>query len=60
MGVFDPFFSVINTYTYAYLREDDTPYYIGKGTGKRVYDNYKRTVKCLKTKKSFISKKELN
>ena len=44
-------------YTYAYLREDRTPYYIGKGTGKRIYKTDRR-VKPPKDKSRIIFLKQ--
>ncbi len=41
-------------YTYAYLREDKTPYYIGKGCGKRVYEKCNREIKPPKDKSRII------
>jgi len=44
-------------YTYAYLREDKTPYYIGKGKGNRIYST-DRKVKLPKDKSRIIFLKQ--
>jgi len=44
-------------YTYAYLREDKTPYYIGKGKGDRI-DSKKRSIKPPKDKSRIIYLKQ--
>jgi hypothetical protein len=41
-------------YTYAYLREDRTPYYIGKGCGNRINENKGRPCKKPKDKTRVI------
>lgn len=46
-------------YTYAYLREDGTPYYIGKGSGRRAYAENHRINLPKDKDKIIILKKEL-
>jgi hypothetical protein len=45
-------------YTYAYLREDRTPYYIGKGEGKRIYQRRGRPCSPPKNKERKIFLKQ--
>ena len=67
-GLYDPFLinkynhkqSSMNNnyYTYAYLREDRTPYYIGKGKDDRVYSRGKNDIKPPKDKSRIIFLKQ--
>ena len=45
-------------YTYAYLREDRTPYYIGKGKGNRIYFKGRYEIKSPKDKSRIIFLKQ--
>ena len=45
-------------YTYAYLREDGTPYYIGKGKGYRAYQGNRKSTNPPKDKRKIIFLKQ--
>jgi len=45
-------------YTYAYLRKDKTPYYIGKGKGRRLYTKSGNEIKLPKEKSRIIFLKQ--
>ena len=47
-----------NFYTYAYLREDKTPYYIGKGEKDRIYKKGRGEIKPPKDKSRIIFLKQ--
>ena len=45
-------------YTYAYLREDKTPYYVGKGKGNRAYNKHQKGISVPKNKSRIIFLKQ--
>jgi hypothetical protein len=45
-------------YTYAYLRKNGSPYYIGKGKGYRLYDNKGKNCRLPKDKNRIIKLKQ--
>ena len=46
-------------YTYAYLREDGTPYYIGKGKGKRINSTHTKFIKLPPKERRIYLKQNL-
>lgn len=50
--------AVMQYYTYAYLREDGTPYYIGKGENDRIYRKGKKEIKPPNDKSRVIFLKQ--
>ena len=49
-----------NYYVYQYLREDGTPYYIGKGKGNRAYINNRTTPKPADNNRIHLIKENLS
>jgi hypothetical protein len=46
-------------YTYAYLRDDGSPYYIGKGIGNRAYSKHRKHIKVPNKNRILILKNNL-
>lgn len=51
MSIYTP---TLEYYVYAYLRQDGTPYYIGKGKGKRAWNKKSHKVSVPKNKSKII------
>lgn len=53
-----PLATTMEYYTYAYLREDGTPYYIGKGKSNRIYQKRNNEIKPPEDKSRIIFLKQ--